>query len=160
MAIDLFSEFNRIVHYLQPLTIRYAVCGGFAVAVHGSIRATEDIDFLVHPDDVKPFGDMLKGLGYISKGEPWTFSNSGLTLHRFLKFEKGESDHYTVDVLAANSLNHQQMIERSQPKKWANGSLKVLCKEDLIEMKKQRGSHADLADIELLGKPDDEDDEG
>lgn len=45
MTIDLFSEFNQVIHGLPPLMTRYAVCGGFAVAIHGSIRATEDIDF-------------------------------------------------------------------------------------------------------------------
>jgi hypothetical protein len=61
MAIDLFREFNQVIHGLQPLITRYAVCGGFAVAIHGSIRATENIDFLVHPDDVQQFGGMLIG---------------------------------------------------------------------------------------------------
>ena len=160
MAIDLFSEFNQIIHGLQPLDIRYAVCGGFAVAIHGSIRATEDIDFLVHPDDVPQFGGMLKGMGFSMRREPWTFSDSGLTLHRFLKFEKGEADYYTVDILAANTTEHQKMIGRAETKKWSNGSLKVLNRPDLIEMKKKRGSHADLADIEHLEKPHNENDQG
>ena len=160
MAIDLFSEFNQIIHGLQNVDVRYAVCGGFAVAIHGSIRATEDIDFLVHPDDVPRFGGMLEGLGFRMRREPWTFSDSGLTLHRFLKFERGEEDYYIVDVLAANTNEHKEMIERAGTKKWSNGALKVLSKSDLIEMKKKRGSHADLADIEHLAKSQDEDDEG
>ena len=159
MAIDLFSEFNQIIRGLQPLDIRYAVCGGFAVAVHGSIRATEDIDFLVHPDDVPRFGEMLKGIGFLMRRDPWTFSDSGLTLHRFLKFEKGEADYYIVDILGANTSGHQRMIERAESKKWSGGFLKVLGKTDLIEMKKKRGSHADLADIEHLEKVKDKNDQ-
>ena len=109
---------------------------------------------------IPQFGGMLKGMGFSMRREPWTFSDSGLTLHRFLKFEKGEADYYTVDILAANTTEHQKMIGRAETKKWSNGSLKVLNRPDLIEMKKKRGSHADLADIEHLEKPHNENDQG
>ena len=154
MALDYFSEFNGIVRPLQQLPVRYAVVGGFAVAIHGSVRATEDVDFLVHPDDVAAFGTMLKELGYLQKREAWTFSNSQLTLHRYLKCEPGEEDYYVVDVLAANTPEHQSMIQRAKTENWSDGLLKVLQKKDLIDMKKQRGSHSDLADIEFLEKRD------
>ena len=44
--------------------VRYAAIGGFALGVLGSPRATLDLDFLVHRDDVTKIHDILSNLGY------------------------------------------------------------------------------------------------
>lgn len=49
--VTLLEEFSEIIEALQSHDIRYALVGGFAVAVHGGVRAIKDIDFLVHPED-------------------------------------------------------------------------------------------------------------
>ncbi len=46
--LDLFEEFSSLVVTLNQAEIRYALCGGMAMAVHGVPRATEDIDLLIH----------------------------------------------------------------------------------------------------------------
>ncbi len=47
----LYVEFDRIVRAFTRAKVRYAVAGGFAVGLHGYIRATQDMDFLIHADD-------------------------------------------------------------------------------------------------------------
>lgn len=44
--------------------IRYAAIGGFAMGVLGVPRATMDLDFLVHRDDLSKLDEVLKALGY------------------------------------------------------------------------------------------------
>lgn len=44
--------------------IRYAAIGGFALGVLGYPRATLDLDFLVHQDDLDKVHDLLTHLGY------------------------------------------------------------------------------------------------
>ena len=61
---DLLKEFDRVVRMLHENRIRYAVVGGLAVAVYGGIRATRDMDFLVHPDDMAGLANGLERLGY------------------------------------------------------------------------------------------------
>ncbi len=152
---DLLSEFNRIVEPLRETTIRYAVVGGLAVAVHGAARATEDIDFLVHSEDIAPFGSLLESLGYVSTTEPWTFPKTRLTLHRYFHREAGRNDFYVVDLLAASDKRHRAMLARARSEPWAGGIIRVLQKKDLVAMKKKRNSLQDQADIERLEKPDD-----
>ena len=53
----LLAEFDR--HQ-----IRYAVIGGFALGVLGHVRATMDLDFLVHRDDLDKLHGRLTALGY------------------------------------------------------------------------------------------------
>ena len=44
--------------------IRYAAIGGFALGVLGYSRATMDLDFLVHRDDLEKLHERLTALGY------------------------------------------------------------------------------------------------
>lgn len=45
--MDLRQELLKLVAALQQAGIDYAVCGGFAVAIHGYPRLTTDIDLLI-----------------------------------------------------------------------------------------------------------------
>jgi hypothetical protein len=45
--MSLYLEFDAVVRQLEAAKLRYAVAGGLAVGLHGFIRATEDMDFLV-----------------------------------------------------------------------------------------------------------------
>ena len=150
MALDFFSEFNGIVRALQGTEIRYAVMGGVAVAIYGGVRSTKDIDFMVHPEDGDAFGRLLRSLGYRSKRGSIRFKDSGLTLRRYLKFERGETHFYMVDVLSADTAKNQKMLARADAQDWAGGGVKVLKKKDLIELKLARSSLADLSDIDAL----------
>ncbi len=53
----LLAEFDRC-------EIRYAVIGGFALGVLGHARATMDLDFLVHRDDLEKVDQGMTALGY------------------------------------------------------------------------------------------------
>lgn len=44
--------------------IRYALMGGFALGIWGVHRATVDMDFLVHRDDLGKVQDIMTGMGY------------------------------------------------------------------------------------------------
>lgn len=48
--LTLLQEFNRIVEALQATRIRYALADGLAVAVHGGVRSTADIELLESGD--------------------------------------------------------------------------------------------------------------
>lgn len=154
VMLTLLQEFNRVVEALQATRIRYALAGGLAVAVHGGVRSTEDIDFLVHPDDVSLFVDILKALGYRRTKDPWTFPDTQLTLHRLWIAQAERQELLMVDLLAANTDAHKAMIERAQSEQWARGTLRTLQKTDLVQMKKARMSMKDRADIELLESGD------
>jgi len=150
MALDFFSEFNGIVRALQGTEIRYAVMGGVAVAIYGGIRSTKDIDFMVHPEDGEAFGRLLGSLGYRPNRGSLRFKDSGMTLRRYLKFERGEAHFYMVDVLSADTVKNQEMLARADSQDWSGGGVKVLRKKDLIELKRARRSLSDLSDIAVL----------
>jgi hypothetical protein len=45
--MNIVDELFAIASALAAAKIRYAVCGGIAVTIHGSVRTTKDIDLLV-----------------------------------------------------------------------------------------------------------------
>jgi hypothetical protein len=49
--LDLAAEFEAVVGALAREGVEYAVCGGFAMAIHGYPRATVAIDLLIRPED-------------------------------------------------------------------------------------------------------------
>lgn len=61
-------DFERVLKALlnefRRHKIRYAVIGGFALGVLGYPRATMDLDFLVHRDDLDKLHERLTALGY------------------------------------------------------------------------------------------------
>jgi hypothetical protein len=44
-----WEDLKKIADYLQRAGVEYALVGGYAIAVHGFARFTEDIDILVNP---------------------------------------------------------------------------------------------------------------
>ena len=61
-------EFERVLQAVlsrfHAQRIRYAALGGFALGLLGAPRATQDLDFLVHRDDLESVHTILTTLGY------------------------------------------------------------------------------------------------
>ena len=154
--MNLYDEFFALIPYLNKLGARYAVVGGIAMAFHGRPRFTRDVDILLHPDDLSLVRMAFDRLGYRETAEPWTFRNTNLTLHRFLKVH-GE-DEMMVDVLLANSPEHLKVIADAISAPAEAGAVRVATKADLIALKQTRNSDQDRVDIK--GLEDDTDREG
>lgn len=56
---------HGIAQRLGAKQIDYAIIGGMALALHGFIRPTEDVDLLLTPEGLEKFHEELVGLGYI-----------------------------------------------------------------------------------------------
>jgi len=154
--MSLYDEFFALIPYLNKTGVRYAVIGGIALAFHGRPRFTRDIDILVHPEDIDLARIAFARLDYRETAAPWTFRNTTLTLHRFLK-TLGEED-VMVDILLANTPEDQQVIARAVSASAQAGPVRVACRDDLIRLKAARNSSQDQVDIE--GLRDDSDREG
>jgi hypothetical protein len=58
--MNLYLEFGRIVAAFEEAGLRYALAGGLAVGMHGYLRTTRDMDFLLHPEDIEQAAAVLK----------------------------------------------------------------------------------------------------
>jgi hypothetical protein len=134
--MDLYVEFFAIVEGFGQKGVRYALIGGLSLAFHGRPRFTRDIDLLVHPDDMAATKDALSDLDYKQSAPAWTFKDSELSLHRFLKVA-GE-DELPVDLIVAEA-HHIGVIHRALHAASHAGPVPVARKEDIIRMKRVRG---------------------
>ncbi len=148
MAMNLYDEFFALIPYLNKLGVRYAIVGGVAMSFHGRPRFTRDVDVLLHPDDLSLIRMVFDRLGYRETAEPWTFRKTNLTLHRFLKVH-GE-DEMMMDVLLANSPEHQKVIANAISAPAEDGAVRVAGTSDLIALKQARNSDQDRVDIRGL----------
>jgi hypothetical protein len=148
----LFLEFDRLVRGFARAKLQYAVAGGFAVGLHGYVRATQDMDFLVHADDLPKAETVLARLGYRANPDVQEFAQAGLALKRFFKRLPKEEDLMIVDLLLPRSVRMQGILHRAIRVPYRKSSLPVITARDLVAMKRLRGSATDKADITYLQK--------
>ena len=150
--MPLYLEFDRIVRRFAKAKLRYAVAGGLAVGLHGYVRATQDMDFLMHEQDVSKAEDTLLKLGYRANAGVQEFPRAGLTLKRLFRRLPREDDLMMVDLLIPTSARMQRVLEGATTVPFGKGSIRVVTAADLMTMKQLRGSAVDKADIEFLRK--------
>src|SRR5687768_16643603 len=95
----LLDEFRSITEALNDAGIDYAVCGGWAMAIHGLPRATIDIDLLILGDDLERAWALAKDNGYDVEGLPLHFDNGAIEIRRISKVDKESKTLYTLDFL-------------------------------------------------------------
>lgn len=149
----------KVTSILDKHKIPYAIVGGHAVALHGAVRGTVDIDFITKWN--------LKNLKAIEKALNEIGLNSRLPImaEDLFKFKKEYIKN--KNLIAWNFINPINPIEqidiiitldlkdvKIKKIKVKNKTLNVIAKKDLIQMKKQSGRAQDLIDIEALEKLD------
>ncbi|MBD5780950.1 nucleotidyltransferase [Pelagicoccus sp. NFK12] len=154
--MELYREFFSIIEKLNEHGLDYSVVGGIALAFHDTPRFTRDIDILAKPADLEKYEGIFQKLGYHKTSEPWSFGSTQLTMHRFgKKSEEDEEELVVIDLLIGHESRHHEIIDASIIDDSPAGKVRLAQREDLIWMKKLRGSKQDEADIENLESKND-----
>lgn len=147
--MNVFYEFYNIAQKLNENNVEYALIGGVAVAFHAVPRFTKDVDILTHEDQLPLVHKAMQACGYSQSNEPWSFPNTGMTLHRFVRIE--DNHEMIVDVLLAGDERQEAVMDNAEEAFCEGfGVVRVARKDDLIWLKQARGSLQDQADIEQL----------
>lgn len=141
---------DDVILAFERAKVRYALAGGFAVAIYGRVRATKDIDFLCHPDDLARAATGLAAAGYRKFSEPWTFKNTAMSLHRFMKPSRDPELFHVVDILVPPPDRMHWILDAERVAWGQRDTVAVISKANLVEMKKLRGSATDRSDIDFL----------
>ncbi len=145
----LLSEFKSITQALNDAGIQYAVCGGWAMAIHGLPRATIDIDLLVLADDLERVWTIAKEKGYDVEGLPLHFADGVIEIRRISKIDSEAKRLFTLDLLLVTPKLTDVWSGREQVE-WEEGRTWVVSKTGLIELKQISGREQDLVDIKRL----------
>jgi hypothetical protein len=145
---DLYKTLQDLTRRLDEAGIPYALIGGLALAQHGFVRMTEDIDILLTPEGLAAFKDRLLGRGYIL-----AFSEAKKTFRATdtgVRIEVITSGEYPGDGLPkpVSFPDPATAVEE-------RGRYRVISLEKLVELKLASGMTAphrrrDLADVQDL----------
>lgn len=145
----LLQEFTEFVAALNRRQLAYAVCGGWAMTIHGCPRATMDIDVMVLAEDLNEAWRIAEELGYNVEGLPLHFHNGAIDIKRISKVDAETKILFTIDFLLVTAAT-QGIWRNREMVAWEHGAISTVSREGLIELKKLSGRLQDLADIERL----------
>ena len=147
--IDITDELRALVAALDEQEIDYALCGGMAMAVHGRLRTTIDIDLLILAASLNDVLAIAKSLDYNVRGKDLSFANGAIEIRRVSKIDPNDGELLSLDLLLVTP-EINEMWESRVEAEWEGGKLSVVSASGLIALKQLRGSGQDLADIEAL----------
>ena len=152
--IDLYDELRALIRSLNDARAPYALCGGLAMAVHGKVRATIDIDLLVPPQELEEVKAVCHSRGYAIEAMPMLMASGQVPIVRLTKIETRSGDSLSVDLLVVTDSTTPAWSNRQQVT-WEGHSLSIVSRQGLIALKRLRGSGQDLDDIAWLEETSD-----
>jgi hypothetical protein len=149
------SFLTRVDAALSAAGVRYALVGGYAVALHGAVRGTVDVDVIIAWSlrSLRAAERALNGLGLLSRlpisaGDVFRFRKEYIR-HRNLiawNFYNPRDLTEQVDIIISEDLKGK----KAQRVDTADGPVRVLGRDDLIRMKRASGRPQDLEDAQAL----------
>ena len=146
---------HEVCKALQQAKIPYAVVGGYAVAFHGAIRGTVDVDIVVNWSlkNLYNVEKVLKEIGLVSL-IPINADNLFQFREEYIQNRNLVAWNFYDPI---NPLNQVDIIITYDLKNGHTttfqtffGEIKVLSLKDLIAMKKASGRAQDLEDVKAL----------
>jgi hypothetical protein len=138
-----YEDLRRVAALLEAEHVEYAVIGGYALALQGIVRLTEDVDVLVEPS-VENARRWVRALSKLPDGAAKELIGDD-TLHEE-PYAIRINDEFTVDVL--NSASGFTWADLAPYRTRIDG-INVLSLEGLLRMK-ERGRLKDRADAEAI----------
>ena len=143
---------EKICSEFEKAGLNYAIVGGYAVAFHGAVRGTVDIDFVFewNKETLKKAEEVLTENGLVSRlpvtaTDIFQFREEYVRNRNLIAWNFYNPDDLSqqVDIIISYSLDPKYATKM----KSGNVAIKVLKKSELIKMKKQSGRDQDLQDI-------------
>lgn len=135
--------------------VRYVLIGATALAAHGPVRATEDVDVVPDPDpeNLRRLGNVLVSLDARLAADParelGAQERAALAQGQTLTFETGLGGLDVVQRLAGVP-GYAELTDEALELELFGIPVVVCSRRHLRAMKLARGSHRDLADVEDL----------
>lgn len=147
--------YHKIVDTLEKHHVAYAIVGGFAVALHGAVRGTVDLDLVLRLNEGQftAFEKAMGAIGLVSRlpvnaKQVFQFREEYIKNRNLVawSFYNPKAPAEVVDVIVTHDLN------KMKTKKISIGERKiqVLAIDDLIKMKEAAGRPQDLEDVKAL----------
>ena len=151
------TSLERICTALRDAGVGYAIVGGHAVALHGAVRGTIDIDLVLRwtRQTLRDAQAALNGIGLVSRlpidaEDVYAFRDEYIKNRNLIEwnFHNPNDPLEQVDIV----INYDLTGKRTQRVELPSGPIEVLSLPDLIAMKRDTGRPQDLEDVRALGR--------
>lgn len=140
-----YQDVRHVAELLEEEHVEYALIGGYALALQGIVRLTEDVDILVEPS-LENARRWVRALSKLPDGAARALAGDD-TLHTE-PYAIRINDEFTVDVMnSASGFTWQQLL----PFRKRIEGINVVSLEGLLRMK-EHGRLKDQADAEAIRK--------
>jgi predicted nucleotidyltransferase len=141
------DDLKDLFRLLNEKNVEYVIVGGYAVAFHGYIRATKDIDILFHstPENITRLMAALSGFGISATSmDKSVFSKPGQIL-------RIGSPPLMVELINnVSGVTFQEIWNRRVQGNYGEVIVPFISKSDLLITKKTAGRPQDIRDVEEL----------
>jgi len=148
---------KTVIDALNKADINYALVGGYAVALHGAVRGTVDLDFVIALEEqqYQMLEKALTGIGLtprlpVSAKEVFQFRDEYINNRNLIawSFINNNNPLELIDIIITHDANKMKKETLS-----ADGmTINIATIDELIKMKKTSGRPQDLEDIRALEK--------
>ncbi len=145
----------EILKFLQLEGVRYSIVGGYAVALHGIVRGTLDLDIIIEHtlDQFSACESALKKAGLISRipvsaKDVFQFRKEYIEQRNLIawSFYNPKTPLEVVDIVITHDLRTLNQVQ----KKLGSMKISVLSIDDLIKMKRDSNRPQDIEDVKML----------
>ncbi len=146
------DDVTLLVGNLNKHGVRFILIGGFAMAFHGHVRATNDIDFWIEntPENMDKLRQALLDSGV---AEAQIMRNTMQLVGGFTVFNLMETG-FQIDLMhnlkAFKEIDFNQCYARVQRANYNGVDIPVLNAEDLLKEKRETNRDKDQGDISFL----------
>ena len=152
---------REIFKALADADVDYVVVGGFAVIMHGHLRATRDLDLVIglQPENCAKAMDALSGIGLRprlpvtfadfadpAKREDWTQNRNMLV---FQLWDPANPER-SVDIFVREPLDVGAMLADAVVKEFDGVPIPVASIRHLLQLKQAAGRPQDIEDMKAL----------
>jgi hypothetical protein len=150
--MNIHDDFEEFLRLLTERNVEYVVVGGYAVAFHGYVRHTKDLDILFRndPANIANLRRALTDFGFPPESlERVAFSEQGKIIRMGVRPVMIE----LINVISG--LSFDEVWKRRVEGQFGDRTVHYISKRDLLTNKKAAGRPQDIADYEeLRGMPD------
>ena len=149
------STLETICKAFKKNNVPYAIVGGFAVALHGALRGTVDIDFItkISLNNFLKIEKSMKEIGFesrlpVSAKEVFNFRKEYIENRNLIawSFYNPLNSIELIDIIITENLTGMKTINKNLK----GEIIHVLSIQNLIEMKIRSGRPQDLEDVKAL----------
>ena len=153
--MDLIDELEQITTAFNEAEIEFALCGGLAMAAHGLIRATEDIDVIVRLEDLSSARVTVASCGFTILGGEIPLKAG--TTDEGLIFRVSKvigTQLLPLDIMLVTPA-YESVWQTRTFASIGEYEIPVVSREGMIKMKMLSGRTKDQTDLDFLRSKDD-----